>query len=234
MVQHQHRITDEDGQQYRVLAEQRSKIYWLLSAFFLDAPTADGLLELRSQLSARPREPDDDIDPLLDEFQSVLGPEPDLSELARELCVEYTRLFHANKQGLGLAPPYESVYRESRLPGETTKAVVDAYADAGYEDIHGPAGPQDHLGVELRFLSMLCFDESRNWSGGEVDAARSSWTRQSDFLTRHILAWIPAYCDALERESTARYYEIVAQLTRHAIDHDKQVLRTLITQSCRN
>jgi len=234
MVQHEHRIADEEAEQYRALAEQRSKIYWLLSAFFLDAPTAEGLLELRSQLSARPRTPDEDIEPLLDEFQLALGTELDVANLASELRIEYTRLFHGIKAGQGLAPPYESVHRESRLIGELTKAVVDAYADAGYEDIHASAGPQDHLGVELRFLSLLCFDESRNWSGGEVDAARSSWARQADFLSRHVLQWIPVYCDALERESTARYFEIVARLTRHTLDREKHILRTLTTQSGRN
>ena len=230
MVQHEHRIAEEDAGQYRALAEQRSKIYWLLSGFFLDAPSADSLLELRSQLSARPRTPDDEIESLLDEFQSALGSDPDVTELARALNVEYTRLFHGIEAGQGLAPPYESVHRESRLMGEMTKAVVDVYAEAGYADIHAPAGPQDHLGVELRFLSLLCFDEARNWSEGQVEAVYSSWARQSDFLTGHALEWIPAYCDKLQRESAAPYFEIVAQLTRRALDRDRQILRALLTR----
>lgn len=230
MVQHQYQVAAEDVGWLRSLAEDRSKLYWFVSEFFLSPPTGDGLQALLLQLSGRTREPFDTTEPVLAELQAILEAAPDLDRLAMELGVEYTRLFHGLKEDAGLPPPYESVHRESRLIGAATEAVVSAYADAGYGEIHAPAGPQDHLGVELRFLSLLCFDESQVWGGDDSGAAYSGWVRQWEFLTRHALAWIPSYCDALERGSTVRYYRIVAGLTRHALQQDHQVLRELREQ----
>lgn len=230
MVQHQYQVAAEDVRWLRALAEDRSKLYWLLSGFFLDPPTVDSLQALHSQLSGGTREPLDAANPLLAELQAILEAASDLDRLATELGVEYTRLFHGLKEGVGLPPPYESVHRESRLMGAATAAVAGAYADAGYGEIHAPAGPQDHLGVELRFLSLLCFDESRFWDGDNFSAAHSSWSRQWNFLTRHVLAWIPAYCDALERVSAVDYYRTIAGLTRNGLQHDHQVLLELREQ----
>jgi TorA maturation chaperone TorD len=230
VVQHQHSIADEDAQWCRIVSEFRSQAYWFLSAFFLEAPTADSLRTLQSNLRTCPRDVAEHTEPLLAELEALLEPEGDLTGFAVEANVEYTRLFHGLKQFSGLAPPYESVHRESRLIGETTREVTAAYADAGYACIHEPAGPQDHLGTELRFLSLLCFEESQSWSSGNAEAARMCWARQSDFLTKHALAWIPAYCEMMEAESVVKYYRVVASLTRRTLEHDYRVLRELRSQ----
>lgn len=227
MVQHQHQVSDAEMQRCQEVAEHRSKLYWFLSSLFLERPSADSLEQLYSQLCARSNAPSDDGDPLLDELSAMLASETDLARFARELGIEHTRLFHGIKGGAALAPPYESVHRESRLIGETTKAVVDAYATAGYQNIHEPAGPQDHLGVELRFVSLLCFDESQYWKACDTAAVAENRSQQSDFLDKHILAWVPAYCNALERESNVRYYQIVAKLTARTLSNDRQLLHDL-------
>lgn len=214
----------------REVAEHRSKLYWFLGEFYLEPPTRQNLQELHSQLNTRPHARPDATESLLDELQAIFASAPDLERYAHELDIEYTRIFHGIKDGSILAPPYESVHRESRLIGETTKGVVEAYAAAGYENIYAAAGPQDHLGVELRFLSLLCFDELQSWTARDIPAVQKIWTRQSDFLDRHVLAWVPKYCDALERESNTRYYQIIAQLTCHALKNDRQLLRELSNQ----
>lgn len=234
MVQHEHQVSDAEMRRCQEMAEHRSTLYWFLSSLFLERPSADSLEQLNSQLCARSNAPGDTGDPLLDELSAMLASETDLARFARELGIEHTRLFHGLKGGSALAPPYESVHRESRLIGETTKAVVDAYATAGYQAIYEPAGPQDHLGVELRFVSLLCFDESQYWKAHDTVAVAENQSQQSDFLDKHILAWVPAYCNALERESDVRYYQIIAKLTSHALTRDRQLLRDLGEQFSTN
>jgi TorA maturation chaperone TorD len=227
VVQYGDPVIDEDVSPYREIAEHRSRIYWLLSQFFLERPTVDNLENLLTHLGMRPDESDDDTGPLLDELQAIIQSVPDIEQYVQELGVEYTRLFHGLRNDSGLPPPYESVHRESQLVGEVTEGVVAAYAQSGYEAIYESAGPQDHIGVELRFLSLLCFDESQFWSTGEEELAQAVWDQQAGFLTRHALVWIPAYCEALEQESTQRYFQIIADLTRHVLDHDQRILADL-------
>ena len=234
MVQYGDPVIDDDISLYREIAEHRSRIYWLLSQFFLERPEVENLKTLHTHLGTRPDGSDDDTVPLLDELESIIQSVPDIEQYVQDLGVEYTRLFHGLRNDSALSPPYESVHRESRLIGEVTEGVVAAYAQSGYEAIYESAGPQDHIGVELRFLSLLCFDESQFWSTGEEELAQASWDQQSGFLKRHALAWIPAYCEALEQESQQRYYQIVAALTRHVLNHDQQVLANLRHQFARD
>ncbi len=49
----------------------------------------------------------------------------------RALAVERTRLLAGLAANYGAAPPYESVFRENKLPGESSIAVATAYAEAG-------------------------------------------------------------------------------------------------------
>jgi TorA maturation chaperone TorD len=200
----------------------------LLSGFFLESPTADSLKSLCAHLGARPDNSDsDDAAPLLDELEKIIRSVSDLNHYSQELSIEYTRLFHGLRKDLDLQPPYESVHRKTPHIGEITQDVVTAYTKAGYEEIYESAGPQDHIGVELRFLSLLCFDESQFWSTEEEELAQASQDRQSEFLSRHAMVWIPAYCEALEQASTQRYFQIIAALTRHVLDHDQQLLTNL-------
>lgn len=206
----------------------------MLCEFYLYPPTAEGLQTLQSYLNTRSRGFAGDTDPLLDELAIILNAMSDLGQFADDLGIEYTYLFHGLKKDSGLAPPYESVHRESRLIGEMTKSVINAYADAGYQDIYESAGPQDHLGVELRFLSLLCFDESQFWFTNDTDSALLSRARQSDFIDQHVMEWMPAYCKALEHESAARYYQIIAKLTSQALERDKQALGELRSEFGQN
>ncbi len=231
MVQHQHQeIGGEEIAQLSAIAESRSQIYWFLSAFFLNAPTAAELNDLKAQFAARLRNDADDAEPILAQLAGAINVAADLDQLAHDLSVEFTRLFGGLKNNSGLPPPYESVHRESRLIGDTTRAVIDAYQDAGFGDIDSGAGPQDHIGVELKFLALLCYEESRAWSDNDITAAGTACARQFNFLEHHALAWIPAYCDDLSQKSQQDYYRLVGRLTQHVLARDREILRALQKQ----
>ena len=231
MVQHKHQeISDTEIAQLRAIAKSRSQIYWFLSAFFLHAPTAAELNDLKVQFAARLRNDADEAEPILAQLAGTIDRATDLDQLAHDLSIEYTRLFGGLKNNSGLPPPFESVHRESRLIGETTRAVVDAYRDAGFGDIDSGAGPQDHIGVELKFLALLCYEESQAWSHNDIAAAGTACARQIDFLEQHALAWIPGYCDDLSQKSEQDYYRLAGRLTQHALGHDREILRAVQKQ----
>jgi putative dimethyl sulfoxide reductase chaperone len=133
-----------------------------------------------------------------------------------KLAIEYTRALGAVSPSYGLPAPYESVHRRSDSPAEISAAVGRFYLDAGLMPLDS-AAPADHLGVELKFLSLLCHNEAEAWTTGrnEVGAGllRQAWT----FLDEHLMAWAPQYLSMMRARSRHPLYRNVAALAKETI-----------------
>ena len=106
-------------------AELRSRLYWILSRFYLERPTYQFLLSLKEKLNGI----EDSSEGVELIRESLKG---DLQELSERLGVEFTRLFRGVKEGYGPPPPYESVYMgEGRVIGEATLEVMRFYTECG-------------------------------------------------------------------------------------------------------
>jgi len=211
---------------FKEVAQHRSQLYWLLSSLYLRKPDVSFLKELTGWLAASSNtDPENSVARGLEMVQQA-ATECDIERLA----VEYTRLFGGIKQGYGPPPPYESMYRESCLMGATTEAVTRTYAEAGFGTIDAAAGPQDHIGAELKFMSLVCYDEIAVWEREKPDAAVSSWKLQRSFLDEHLLRWVPAYCHRLQQETSEHFYAGAALLTEHAVAADRKILGHLLDE----
>lgn len=211
------------------IARDRSQVYWFLSTFYTTRPDGKFLAGLAGQLAAAAEEGAEDASGDGFELLRNVLDEPDLEALAERLAVEYTRLFRGLGEGYGPPPPYESIYRGSHLMGEVTLAVMARYNEAGFGVIDETVGPQDHIGAELKFMSLLCYDEIAAWDRGDRGAAVRSWERQREFLDQHLLRWMPSYCRKIQEESNERFYVGAALLTEHAVVADDEVLDDLLT-----
>jgi putative dimethyl sulfoxide reductase chaperone len=204
------------------IAQRRSRTYWLLSRLVLEAPSPAFLTELGAALDGAP--PDAGL-PLghetiaLSKAVNEAHAEPGAPEA---LDVERTRLLAGLTRTHGAPPPYESVFREDKLPGEATIAVSAAYADAGFEAPVPEAGPADHLGAELRFLALLCHRELEAWRVGERATAAAWVERERAFLDDHVLQWVPQHCERLLALAEAPYHRAMFTLIARAclIDRD--------------
>jgi len=205
------------------LAEARSKTWWLLSRFYLERPGVSFLEELRAAFGGPGTTPgvadtDEDMEILRADLAG------DLDGLSGRLLMEYTRLFRGIQDQLGPPPPFESIYRGQDLMGDLTLAVLHRYQAAGFAEIEPEAGPQDHLGAELRFLALLCFREAESWRLGEEDAAQQRIAQACAFLDEHLLVWLPGYAGRIARESREPFYAAAARLT---LDHAEVVRAAL-------
>ena len=204
------------------IAQRRSRTYWLLSRLVLEAPSPEFLAELGGALDGAP--PDAGL-PLgyetiaLSKAVKEAHADPGAPET---IGVERTRLLAGLSRAHGAPPPYESVFREDKLPGESTVAVSAAYAEAGFEPLVPEAGPADHLGAELRFLALLCQCELAAWRGGERAAAAAWVERERAFLDDHVLQWVPQHCERLLALAEAPYHRAMFTLIARAclIDRD--------------
>ncbi len=217
-----------DTGQLEAVARDRSRVYWFLSTFYTTLPDRKFLAGLAERLSAPGNGGGEPTGEGFDLLKSVLD-DPDITGLAVRLQVEYTRLFRGLGENYGPPPPFESLYRGAQPMGEVTVAVVGRYAEAGFGAIDETVGPQDHLGAELKFMSLLCHEETAAWARGDREAAVRNLTHQRQFLDDHLLRWVPAYCQKVREESVERFYVGAGRLTEDAVIADDGVLDDLLT-----
>jgi TorA maturation chaperone TorD len=150
--------------------------------------------------------------------------ERDAPELSQRLAVEHTRLFGGIREAYGPPPPYESLWREGQMMGETTVSVLKAYAAAGFQP-DGYWGPPDHLIEELRFMAALAHEEAS--VEGENRERDLLWARsaQIEFLDGHLLAWTPGYCRELSAKAKEPFYRALADVAAAVLTDDARYLR---------
>jgi TorA maturation chaperone TorD len=193
-------------------AEDRSRFFWWLAEWFLHPPSPDQLASLAALEDAFPG----DEEPFSVAWRALAAVGRD--ELDQDaLGAEYTRLCGGLQVGHGPPPPYESVWREDRLVGEVTVAVLDAYTRAGFADIDPEAGPQDHLSVELKFIALLALREAEAWQAGDEEQANLRRHQQTAFLRGHLTAWAPRWAGAIRQLARHPLYAALAGLTQAAL-----------------
>jgi TorA maturation chaperone TorD len=109
------------------------------------------------------------------------------------------------------------------LSTDATAAVSEFYAAAGLVPTD-QAAPPDHLGVELRFLALLCHEEAVAWQRGADAEAAQLRQQQRDFLDRHLLRWAPAYFDLVQANTKHPFYLCLTSLARRVIAEDDMVI----------
>jgi TorA maturation chaperone TorD len=205
------------------IAEDRSRIYWLLAGFFLGAPEPAYLDALRG--APADQTPDEsELGAQLAQFRRSLADD----NAWNEVHGDFFRLFLGLREGYGLPPPYESLHREGRLLGQSTEAVMEHFRRSGISLAHEGVGPEDHLGLEFKFLSLLCLRESQAWRHADASRGRALLEAQRAFLEQHLCAWVPDYCRRVADDARTDYYRSAAGLTAAAIGIDaRQIAATL-------
>jgi len=199
---------------------QRAEAYWFLASLFGGPIRAEAL----ARLAAASGEVATEDRGMAVELHDALEGEADWDALAGRLAPEHARLFLGLREHHGPPPPYESLWREGRIAGESTLAVAKAYSEAGFDD-EGPWGPCDHICYELRFLASLCHAEDEAIGAAAIDEAEWALNRQTRFLEEHLLAWVPDYCAHIAREAREPLYGALARVTGQVLVEDARSLR---------
>lgn len=206
-----------------VQSQQRAEVYWFLASLFGNPIDSDTLARITDIAAGTLIEETG----FADNLHAALAGEEELEALTERLAMEHTRLFLGLREGYGPPPPYESLWREDRIMGDSTMAVATAYSEAGFDD-NGPWGPCDHIAYELRFMASLCNAETEAEHAGQPDEADWAKTRQIGFIDEHLLAWIPAYCRQLADQAKEPLYAALAQVTEQVLAEDSIAVRRKI------
>jgi TorA maturation chaperone TorD len=130
-----------------------------------------------------------------------------------QLSADYTRLFIGPAKVL--APPWESVHVSytGLTFQEETLDVRKWYARFGlqFEKLHKE--PDDHIGIELAFLSHLSGSAVQAIEHEDEKEFKRMMNAQRDFATAHPLKWAPQWCRKLDTESQTNFYRGTALVT---------------------
>ena len=141
-----------------------------------------------------------------------------ISDAALEtLQAEYTRLFIG--PGPVLAPPWESVYfSEERLLFQRETFQVRAWY-ARFEltvpNLHRE--PDDHIGLELSFLSHLATLALQAIQAHDQERFDEALEAQRRFAAEHVFRWGPGWCSRVDANSGSDFYRGLALVTRGAL-----------------
>ncbi len=81
----------------------------------------------------------------------------------------------------------------------------------------------DHITVLLEFMGRLAASEAK--PGCDV---LSYWRAQRDFLTRHLLPWVPQMAQAVARQRASRFYKALTAFTARFLAADYRHLGRLL------
>jgi anaerobic sulfite reductase subunit A len=125
-------------------------------------------------------------------------------ETVDEIGRDFERLFPYPE---GKLPPIESFF----LTLENTSSaeeVAGFYASAGLTIEEEFELIPDHLYLELLFMSYL------------IEA--NKYEIQKQFLEKHLMNWVPYYCDELLKESKTLFYREIAEITRDFLTSESE------------
>ncbi|MEQ6375633.1 molecular chaperone TorD family protein [Bacillaceae bacterium S4-13-56] len=207
--------------------QERSRIYELFGRLWLELPQKELVVQSQEGFwKGFPVPVDNDqmtrgIDELLK--WSEASKNYSVEETVTELRSDYAKLFIG--PATVEAPPWESVYRSKRknVFGLQTYAVRDFFHRFGLELTRKNQEPDDHIGLELLFMSYL-IDCISNQKFEEQELIKA----QSQFLEEHILTWISDFSNDVQKNANTPFYKGLALLCEGFVTMDKQNLQVLI------
>ncbi len=123
--------------------------------------------------------------------------------------------------GLGhvLAPMWESVYfSEKRLMfQESTLQVREWYARFGVQAERINNEPDDHIGLEMLFISHLASLALHAIEQDDQNKLNEFLQAQRDFLSQHLLRWGPVWAKLVKQNAATDFYRGIAHLTHGAL-----------------
>ena len=217
-------------EEFRALAEGRSKLYGFLSSLYLQIPDADLVNSLLSNqssqilniLSSGP-ELSNEMTQGLGEMREFIEKAKEISKnkLQEELAVDWTKLFRGVKPGYGPRPPLESIYLDSPTEtGDVMSEIADEYSRAEANLNPRTADRPDYIGMELDFLRLLTEKEALMWKSGNREYAVRYLRQQKSFLDQHVMRWVPSFCDAASDHTSTSFFKGVIHFTRGYLNLD--------------
>ncbi|MEW4372104.1 TorD/DmsD family molecular chaperone [Paenibacillus kandeliae] len=196
----------------------RVMTYRLLSEMLQRKPTLSKLIEWRReagrvlQLSARPHT-------LLLTLDDT--PLANIIQDANQQCCVYEQLIE--QHGLPLGIRAAQYVRAGQEPCEYEAMLNSVYSRAGITFKKTAQETDDHIGIELEFMSLLAerLAESEGNTLEQINVIQA----QLDFMEHYLQPWVPALCQQLQQQATHSLYGQWADMVLAYLEQDQEDLR---------
>ena len=149
-------------------------------------------------------------------------------ESVEELRVDYARCFVGHGQDTcGAAFPFESVYTSKKrlLMQEARDEVLAIYRASGLDKDESWREGEDHIALELEFMATMARRCADALESGDTKAARSLLQTQRNFLSDHLLRWVPLMTKELRTFAKTDMYLGLSYLTDGFLADDGKYLK---------
>lgn len=121
---------------------------------------------------------------------------------------DFQTLFNGSQKSL--APPYESNYRfRKEYLLKQSSEVIEFYKSYGWESKFRDRIPEDHLGIELLFLTLMVEKYL------ELDDEACNYEMRNEicrYIDQHILSWVPEWNENIQTEAATLGYKGIGTL----------------------
>ncbi|EOX3120645.1 molecular chaperone TorD [Vibrio cholerae] len=217
-------------QELKILNEKRAEIYWWLSSlFFKELSEQDIALyhsaEVRTFLSGLADE--QSLSREVKHLVEALNRLQDRQDAQLELAADFCDLFLKSDRDSAL--PYASVYADQGLlNGKTAQQMRELLSAHGVKVEQNLNEPEDHLAIQLDFLAHLAISANQIEHSAQLSLALQA---QSDFISQHLLTWLPAFAERCTQFDAFGLYSAAARLALAFIQQDKHCLDELIQET---
>jgi anaerobic sulfite reductase subunit A len=205
--------------------EARANMYAFLSRMYLEEPPVEMVRDIVSgkfpipySLGSFNEELKEGLK-MLGEF--VEGAEKDEKKLLDQLTWEYTDLFIGPSRLIVI--PYESGY--TKKAEKTIPDIKKMYRRAGISKSENVHEREDHIALELEYMSYLCRKEleafKTNKRGFEYLEI------QKEFLNQHLMNWVPNFCEDILKHRKSNFYKSIAKITKGFLAFDRILMDEL-------
>lgn len=202
------------------LLKSREAMYRFLSRLYL-LEVDEPLLFALKNMEFPKESPDEDMSEgyrLMEEYLSAVPEAGQDAEAEQEalddLAVDYARVFLSAGVAQGQAAfPYESVYTSKGhlMMQESRSDFVALYEARGLRPVKDMYRvPEDHLGLLLEYMAILC--------------SEASTEEQADFLEQHLSGWVPVFAQETIKYAGTGFYQGLAKLTRGFLKLEQSLL----------
>jgi len=139
----------------------------------------------------------------------------DVSSSTESMSMDYYRLF--TRGNMPLAPVYESLYMKSTPSGMKLNVsdISEFYNSYGWMAKVRPEMKDDHLGIELLFLTILV----EKYIILDDEACRVEMRNEiRRFIEQHLLSWIPEWHKRVQENSRTLSYKGISSLIYACVD----------------
>jgi putative dimethyl sulfoxide reductase chaperone len=110
-------------------------------------------------------------------------------------------------------PLYEGFYREPRTAIMLEVSEFYRHFGLAMSRKEGNRELPDNLSAEFEFLHFLTFKEAQARLDKDQELLKGYILAQKDFLKRHLVLWVPEFCNSVQNSASMQFHVQLARIT---------------------